>query len=194
MTPWAEKGHNRLFVLGEVGETMKSKKVAIPFIAIIFIGIIVAVLIIQTKNNCDTLENRARRLREISNLGEVTNIDQEIYIDDYIISGYTTKNNRHGLAVFAPIGDGKYTFQTNVNRQNNELIFTTVTINQTLYDIFWANKANLDYSEITYAVDGKSCETIAVNAQDNQIVYTKAPAKDYSVEYIFVDKNGTRYE
>lgn len=173
---------------------MKSKKYIIPLIAIIVIGVIISIFLIQNMNGCDTLENRERRLREISNLGEGTNIDQEISIGDYIISGYTTKNNRQGLAVFAPTDNGKYKLQTNVNRENNELVLITTTINQTPYNIFWANKANLDYAEITYTVDGKIGETITVDAQDNQIVYTESPAKDYNVEYIFVDKNGTHYE
>ena len=65
---------------------MKSKKYIIPLIAIIVIGVVISIFVIQNMNGCDTLENRERRLREISNLGEVTNIDQEISIDDYIIS------------------------------------------------------------------------------------------------------------
>lgn len=172
---------------------MKSKKYIIPLIAIIVIGVVISIFVIQDMKGCDTLENRERRLREISNLGEVTNIDQEISIGDYIISGYTT-NNRHGLAIFAPTGDGKYKFQENVNRENDELVLITTIINQTPYNIFWANKENLDYAEITYTVDGKIGETITVDAQDNQIVYTESPAKDYDVEYFYVDKNGTRYE
>ncbi|MEG1557871.1 MAG: hypothetical protein RR368_05480 [Oscillospiraceae bacterium] len=170
------------------------KKVYIPLIAIIVIGVVISIFVIQNMNGCDNLENRERRLREISNLGEVTDIGQEISIGDYIISGYTAKNNRHGLAVFAPTGDGKYKFQTNVNRENDELVLITTNINQTPYNIFWANKANLDCAEITYTVDGKIGETITVDAQDNQIVYTESPTENYNVEYIFVDKNGTRYE
>ena len=173
---------------------MKLKKSTIPLVAIIVIGIVISVFVIQNTNNCDTLENRERRLRDISNLGEVTNIDQETVIDDYIISGYTTKNNQYGLAVFAPAGNGRYKFQTNVNRQNDELVFITATINKTLYNLFWANKANLDYAEITYTIAAKTEKTIKIDAQNNQIVYTVAPSTDFSVEYSFTDLNGTRYE
>lgn len=173
---------------------MNLKKFTIPLIEIVVVGIVISVFVIQNTNRCDTLENRERRLKEISNLGEVTHIDQETTIDDYIISGYITKNDRYGLAVFAPTGDGKYEFQTNINRQNDELIFIAATINQTPYNLFWANKLNLDYAEITYTIAGKTGETIKIDAQNNQIIYTEAPAIDYNVEYIFVDKNGTRYE
>ena len=173
---------------------MRLKKHIIPVVVVLGAILIISVFMIKNMNYCDTLENREQRLREISNLGEITSIDQEISLDDYIISGYTTKNNRHGLAMFVPTGNGKYEFQRNLNKQNYELLFLAVTINQTHYDLFWANKANLDYAEITYTVDGKSSEIITVNVQDNQIIYIEAPAKDYNVNYIVVDKNGTRYE
>lgn len=153
-----------------------------------------SILVIQNTNGCDTLANRERRLREISNLGEVTNIDQEILIGDSIISGYTTKNARYGIAVFAPIGDGKYKFQSNTNRENDTLLMETTVIDGIDYNIFWANKPNLDYAEIIYTVDGKTNETIVVDAQDNKMIYTKAPSKNYNVQYIFVDQDGIRYE
>lgn len=173
---------------------MKSKRGVTSLIAIMIVVIVATIFMIKDINNCDTVKNRELRLRRVDNLGEVTTIDQELTIDDYVISGYTTKNNRHGLAVFSPTGDGKYEFQTNVNRQNDELIFTIATINQTLYNVFWANKANLDYAEITYTINGETDETLTIDAQDNQIIYVKAPVTHYNVEYIFVDKNGTRYE
>jgi hypothetical protein len=147
----------------------------------------------QNKLNGSTIESRELRLREISNLGEVTTIDQEITVDGYIISGYTAKNNKYELAVFVPVGNGKYDFQTNANRQNKELLFLTTIINEKQYNLFWANKADLDYAEITYTIDGKAGETIKLDAKNNKIIYTEAPLSDFSVEYRFVDVNGNRY-
>ena len=176
------------------GLEMKSKRIVISLIVIVAMGIVATIFSITNINSCDTTVNRELRLREIENLGEVTTIGEELIIDGYIISGYTTKNNQYGLAVFAPTGDDKYEFQSNYNMQNNELISLTIIINQTNYNIFWANKANLDYAEIIYTVDGNTGETITIDAQDNQIIYTDFFAKEYSVEYSFVDKNGNRYE
>lgn len=173
---------------------MKFKRFIIPLTAIIIVGLAIAIFMLQNKNGCGTRENRELRLREISNLGEVTTIDQEVTIDGSIISGYTAKNNRHGLAVFVPTGNGKYEFQTNVNRQNDELLFMTTAINQTLYNVFWANKGNLEYAQITYTIDGVTGETIKLNVQNNQFVFTVAPSNGFSVEYHFVDANGTRYQ
>ncbi|PHV71023.1 hypothetical protein CS063_06720 [Sporanaerobium hydrogeniformans] len=173
---------------------MKLKKYSVPLVMLIFIGFLIGFFINKSKWSGATIESRELRLREISNLGEATTIDQEIMIDGYIISGYTTKNNRHGLAVFAPIGNDKYEFQTNVTRPNDKLIFTTATINQRLYNLFWANKADLDYAEITYTMDGKTGEAIKLDARNNKIIYKEAPSNDFSVECYFVDVNGKRYE
>jgi hypothetical protein len=79
-------------------------------------------------------------------------------------------------------------------REDNELVFMTTTINHKPYNLFWANKANLDYAEITYTLSGVVGKTVKLDAKDNIIIYTEAPAKDFSVEYCFVDKNGNRYE
>lgn len=113
---------------------------------------------------------------------------------DLIVSGYNSSNNKHGLAIFEPQGDGKYKFQMNVTRQNDELVFLGTTINQKSYDLFWADKEDLDYEEITYTLSGLVQETLKLDAKDNAIIYMKPPAKDYSVEYCVVDKNGNRYD
>ncbi|MEG0751643.1 MAG: hypothetical protein RR998_02895 [Oscillospiraceae bacterium] len=174
---------------------MKFKKFIIPLtVIIVAAGIIVTIFIMQNSNRCDTIENRERRLREIGNLGAITTIGQEIAIDGYIISGYTAQNNRYGLAVFAPIGNGEYEFQTNANRQNDELVFILTSIHQTQYNVFWANKANLNYAQITYTVDGKTDATIKLDAKDNKILYAEAPSDDFSAEFYFVDLSGKLYE
>lgn len=173
---------------------MKTKKYITPLITIAVIGLLICYFINQSKLNGSTLESRELRLKEISNLGESTNIDQEITIDGYIISGYTTDNNRYGLAVFVPAGNGKYDFQTNINGQKDELIFLDYTINTKLYTLVWANKADLDYAEITYTTEGKTGETIRLDAKNNKIIYTEAPSNDFSVKYRFIDENGKIYE
>lgn len=89
---------------------MNAKKYGIPLIAIVVIILLISHFVNQSKLNGSTLKSRELRLREISNLGELTSIDQEIKIDSYIISGYITNNHRYGLAVFAPSGNGKYDF------------------------------------------------------------------------------------
>lgn len=148
----------------------------------------------RSRPDGSTLESRELRLSELSKLDGDAHISYEVEIDGYIVSGYTSSNHKHGLAIFEPQGDGKYKFQTNVTRENDELVFMTAIINQKSYDLFWADKVDLDYAEITYTLSGVVGETVKLNAKDNSIIYTEAPAKDYSVEYCFVDKSGNRYE
>ena len=173
---------------------MKSKKIIMWSAAIMALGAVIAIFVLQNTNGCATLQDRERRLREISNLGEAVNIEEELFIDGYVVSGYTAKNNRYGLALFAPAANGSYGFQTNVNRERDRLVLLSTLIGHKHYDIFWANRANLDHAEITYTISGRTEETLILDAGDNQIIYTEAPARDYSVHYIFVDKNGTRHE
>lgn len=174
---------------------MKAKKCIIPLITIVIIGILISCFVNQIKLNGSTLKSRELRLRKISKLGETTTIEQEISIDGYIISGYTTNNNQHGLAVFTPTGNGKHEFQQNINKHNDELIFLDYYINSKFYTIVWANKADLDYAEITYTVEDKTGETIKLDAQNDKIIYTQAPSSNhYSLEYRFIDKNGKIYE
>ena len=175
---------------------MKSKKYIIPSVIILCIVVFFFVFMSQNKNDCDTLEAREKRISEVSSLEEGANIDHEKFINDgeYIISGYNTNGNRHGLAIFGQRDDGTYQFESNVSGPNNEILSTTRTIGTEYFNFFWANKANLDYAEITYTVDGIAEEIITINAQNNEIIYTKAPAKDYSVECVFIDNDGTRYE
>lgn len=182
-----------------LGAIMKSKNPAKAVILLSYallvavFGIVVLLGAYSNYVNCSTLEGRELRLREISNLGDSTTISQEIMIDGCIISGYTT-NNRYGLAIFAPDGNETYKFQTNDNRQNDDLLFTVVSINHKLYNVFWANKADLDYAEIIYTTDENIEETITLDAKDNKIIYTDAPSNSFSVEFYFFDMNGNRYE
>lgn len=184
-----------LFILGEGDENLKNKKYVIPcVVGAILIVLLASFFAMRSRPDCSTLESRELRLSELSNLDGDTHISCEIEIDGYIVSGYSSSNHKYGLAIFEPQGNGKYKFQTNSTRENDELVFMTAIINQKSYNLFWANKADLDYAEITYTLSGMVGETVKLDAKDNIIIYTEAPAKDFSVKYCFVDKNGNRYE
>lgn len=184
-----------LIILGEENGNLKNKKCVIPcVVSAILIVFIISFFAIRSHPDSSTLKSREQRLSELSKLDGDAHISCEIEIDGYIVSGYNSSNNKHGLAIFEPQGDGKYKFQMNVTRQNDELVFLGTTINQKSYDLFWADKENLDYAEITYTLSGLVQETLKLDAKDNAIIYMKPPAKDYSVEYCVVDKNGNRYD
>ncbi|MEA4816082.1 MAG: hypothetical protein VB120_04395 [Lachnospiraceae bacterium] len=173
---------------------MKKKHVIPCVVGAILIILSISFFAMRSRSDGSTLESRELRLSELSKLDGDAHISCEIEIDGYIVSGYSNSNDKYGLAIFEPQKDGKYQYQTNTTRENDELVFMTTTINQKSYNLFWANKADLDYAEITYTLSGIAGETVKLDAKDNVIIYTEAPAKDFSVEYCFVDKNGDRFE
>lgn len=184
-----------LFIYVEGDEVMKNKKYIIPIaVGSVFIVLILVFFSMQSNPDGSTVESRELRLNKLSKIYGNAHISCEIKIDDYIVSGYISSNNKHGLAIFEPQGNGKYRFQTSYLREKDELVYGNAIINQKFYDLFWANKADLDYAEITYIVSNKSEETLKLDATDNKIIYKEAPSNDYAVEYVFVDANGNRYE
>lgn len=163
-------------------------------VGVIFIVLLASFFVMRMRPDGSTLESRELQLSELNKLDGEVYISYEIEIDGYIVSGYSSANNKYGLALFEPQRDGKYEFQTNITRENDELVFMNAIIKQKSYNLFWANKADLDYAEITYTLSGMVGKTVKLDAKDNVIIYTEAPANDFSVSYCFVDKNGNRYE
>ena len=148
----------------------------------------------QSQLDGSTLDSREKRISKLGQLKGNPHIDLETNLEGYIISGYTSSNSQYGLAIFTPHSKGKYTFQTNYNSTNNEIISGNLSVNGNNYDLFWANKADLDYAEITYRVQGNSPEIVKLDASNNKILCSEAPYKDYSVEVVFFDIHGNRYE
>lgn len=174
---------------------MQNKKY-IKLITVGFVSFILLIVYFFTQSNPDgsSIESRELILNKLSKVNDNAHISYELKIDDYIVSGYICSNNKHGLAIFKPQGNGKYKFQTNYLREKDELIHGNVIINEKFYDLYWANKSDLDYAEITYIFSNKSNETMTLDATDNKIIYKEAPSNNYAVEYVFVDTNGNRYE
>lgn len=186
---------NGLFIFVDGDEEMKNKKYR-NLIAVGFVFIILLIVFFFTQSNPDgsSIESRELMLSKLSKINDNAHISYEIIIDDYIVSGYITSNNKHGLAIFEPQGNGKYNFQSDYLIEKDALIYCNVIINQKSYDLFWANKADLDYAEITYILSNKSVENLKLDATGNKIIYKEAPSNDYAIQYVFVDTNGNRYE
>ena len=140
-----------------------------------------------------TLESREELLQERSK-GKLWLISVEQKIDNYIISGIYSGYDERGLAVFEPKGNGKYKLQTRVFRDNDRIITTSSYIGGQWYDIVWFNGAKTDYAEITYTLDGVKQEPIIHNAKGMEIFINPAPAKDYSIDVVYYDSEGNKYE
>ena len=171
------------------------KKIMISVSIIVCIVIIVCGLIcfflVSNREDCSTMELREKYLRRLDNLGEV-DIGPEIKIDKYIISGYTASNGNYGVAFFKPVHGKNYKFQSNYNCGANEVIITSTLINGVHYNLFWPNKANLDYAQITYSTSYGEQE-YRLDASNNKILYLQAPDKNYDVSVVFVTKDGDVY-
>lgn len=154
--------------------------------------LLLLVFLVINKKNCSTLELRQQYLNGLVNLSDV-NIDTEIKIDGYIISGYTSANSIYGVAIFAPVYGGNYKFQSNINKDYSEILVSAIVIRGVNYNLFWANRENLDYAQITYSTsDGTEKYRLDISA--NEIVYMQAPDKYYEVSAIFVTTDGKRYQ
>jgi hypothetical protein len=170
---------------------MKVKKyVFVTAIILILSVVFISFFYQQSKLDGSTLESRELRLNQSD---DGIHIASEIKIDEYIISGIISTNSQYGLAVFEP-ENNKYKLKTRSLEDNSEIVTEHTIINGTDYDLFWYNQADLDYAEITYAVQGKKLEPIKLDAGENKILYYRAPGDDYSVEVIFYDTQGNQYE
>ena len=140
-----------------------------------------------------TLESREKICAKFPK-GNDWKISVEHKLDDYIISGIYSRNGMSGIAVFEPYGNGKYKLLSKEWRQQDEIIITGTIIDQQWYSIVWFNGAKTDYAEITFTYDGKKQEPIIHNAKGMEIFIYPAPAKDYSIDVIYYDSEGNKYE
>ena len=114
--------------------------------------------------------------------------------NDYIISGIYSRDGMSGIAVFEPVGNGKYKLQSRTWREQDEIVITGFIIDQKWHDIVWFNGAKTDYAEITYTYDGEKQEPIIHNAKGMEIFIDPAPSKDYSMDVVYYDDAGNKYE
>ena len=173
---------------------MQKKAFSFKFIlsaAVIIVCGLICFFLVSNRNDCSTMELREKYLRRLDYFGNA-GIGSEIMIDEYIISGYTASNGNYGVAIFKPVHGKKYKFQHNFNRGANEVLITSTFINGVHYNLFWANKADLDYAQITYS-SSEGEQEYRLDASNNKILYLQAPYKDFEVSAEFVTKDGNIY-
>lgn len=140
-----------------------------------------------------TVESREELLKNTPQ-GTEWSIAVEQTIDDYIISGVYSTNGKSGIAVFEPIGNGKYKMFSREWRNNDEIIISGAIINNVWYDLIWYNGAATSYAEIKYTIAGDSSHVINHNSESMAIFCNPAPAKDYSLDVVYYDEAGNKYE
>ena len=140
-----------------------------------------------------TLESREEICAEFPR-GKDWKISVEQNFDDYIISGIYSRDCMSGVAIFEPIGNGKYRLQSREWRKQDEIVISGATFNGVWHDIIWFNGAKTDHAEITYTYDGKKQETIIHNSKGMEIFIHPQPSNDYTFDVVYYDNEGNKYE
>lgn len=171
------------------------KKALIIFLIIVAVLFAFGAYSYFTIPDGSTLESREEQLQGIPKGKEwKIALEQEI-AEGYIVSGIYSGDDKSGLAVFEPKGNGKYKLYSREWRDTDEIIISGFSVDETWYDIVWFNGAKTDYAEITYTVDGVKQDPHAHNAKGMEIYVSAAPpAKEYSIDVVYYDDAGNKYE
>jgi len=169
------------------------KKALIIFLIIVAVLFAFGAYSYFTIPDGSTLESREKICAEFPR-GKDWKISVEREFSDYIISGIYSRDGMSGIAVFEPYGNGKYKLQSREWREQDRIIITGITIDNMWYDIVWFNGAKTDYAEITYTYNGKKQEPIIHNSKGMEIFINPAPSRDYSIDVVYYDSEGNKYE
>lgn len=176
---------------------MKHKKAFTVVLGVIALFLCSALLYqSQRKYDGSTVERRALLLDKAIALssGKQWKIATETKIDDCIISGAYRTDGKASLAIFKPLGNGRYhQFMTSRNRDLDSIIVDSFTVNGTSYDLVWFNGAQTEYAEITYTINGQQTKPMRYNTENMNIICIENNATDYTIQAVFYDKDGNRY-
>lgn len=142
----------------------------------------------------NTRESRESILNTAISKGIDWTIATEIELDGYIISGAYSTDDRSALSIFEPVGNGNYRFMTSTNRNNDEIIVSGAVINGKWYDLVWFHGAKTEYAEITYTISGQQQDAVRFSTENMDILYQEQPAKEYSIQVVYYDSDGKKYE
>ena len=121
---------------------------------LVFVGIVAAFCFYCIVSNEMDLRKQATvegREAAIAEKYEGAVITSEKEVDGYILSAFEVKE-KHGYAVFIPVGEGKYDLQTynGSPRKKDRLVFGTLDIgNDNSYEIYICGDENIEYLDVT---------------------------------------------
>ena len=164
------------------------------YVIVVSIALIAAIeMSFLSKPDGTTIESREELLENLPR-GWDWKISTEAKIGNNIISGIYSRDNKSGIAVFVPNGDVKYRLLARQWRDSDDIIISNFIVDNIWYDIIWFNGAKTDYAEITYTYDGESQKPIIHNTKGMEIFINPAPANDYSLNVVYYDEYGNKYE
>ena len=173
------------------GAISKTKLKIAGIVAVLIIAVIVVVNIVTLPDGI-TIESREEMLKG-EGKGKGWQIATELTTDDYIISGVYSENNRAGIAIYERKGE-KCKLKSHKFRDKDEIIFDHILIDNVWYDLIWFAGAETEYAEVTYSVRGNIIEKLKSKTNDMQIIYNTSPADEYTIDVVYYDKDGNKYE
>ena len=172
----------------------KKKKILYLVIGILFIVMIGRpILEYCLRPDGSTMESREKILKDIPK-GTNWEISTERLLDGYLITGIVSDNGKSGIAVFEPRGKGEYKLQTFYHREMDDVIITGTMIDDAWYDLVWFNGAQTERAEVTYTVTNEASQSTVYLLDNDTIICSLAPFKDYTLHVTYYDIEGNKYE
>ncbi len=172
---------------------------------ILLIAVVLALIIVcifgsmsyynHSKTDGSTLESREKILDK-SGAGfknQKWTIATEQELDGYIISGAYSTDGKATIAIFEPVGNGKYGFMASENRSSDNIFITNAILDGIPYDLIWFPNAQTEYAEIVYTIDGQSQDAVRYDTADLKLICRNAPAKEYTIHVTYYDSEGNEH-
>ena len=172
----------------------KKRKILYLVMGILFIIMIgIPILKYCLRPDGSTMESREEMLKDIPK-GTNWKISTERLLDGDLITGIVSDNGKAGIAVFEPRGNGKYKLQTSYHRNQDEIIIGGVIIEEEWYDLIWFNGTQTERAEVTYTVTNEASQSTVYLSDNDAIICSLAPFKEYTLHITYYDSEGNKYE
>jgi len=178
------------------GESMDKKRKKYLFFATAILLIIVVggpILGYCMRPDGSTMESREKMLNDLPK-GTNWTIATERLLDGYLITGIVSDNGKAGIAVFEPRGNGKYKLQTSYHRNQDDIIIGGVMIEEEWYDLIWFNGVQTERAEVTYTVTNEASQSTVYLSDNDTIICSPTPFKEYTLHVTYYDSEGNKYE
>ncbi|MBR4283586.1 MAG: hypothetical protein IKT48_02605 [Anaerotignum sp.] len=172
---------------------------------LIFVSIIVVFCLYSIVSNemelrrMATLEGRQEAIANIAEKYEDAVITSEKEVEGYIISAFEVKDE-HGYAVFMPIAEGKYKYQTKSSiREKEQLVHGLLDIPEgNSYEFYVCGDEKIKYLEVTIrdTYTGELLQKEQLSLEDSCIAVLKREPQVWAwqTDVIGYDAEGNAYE
>ena len=175
---------------------MKSRKRIVWLGVLVLLVCAAAYMMLPGEPDGRTVESREEILRELPK-GINWHISSEVMIGEYwVCAVYADRYD--GIAIFEPREGGRYDYQTITYRSKGDIVLcNSLRMDGRSYLFCWLNRADLDYAEVTFTVDGEAPETQRLDSGESglELICVEAPDADsYTANVVYYDNAGNAIE